>query len=364
MIKFNRVNYFKFVLSLCFIVFFIFVIANAGLFENKQEQLAINSSFIEADDWTSYEINLDNINENVNTNNNGVIQYTVQNWDTLLKVAGVFWTTVFGIIKENSLKDTELKAWQVLNVSSNVDGIVYTIEDKTNVAVFANKYNLNLQDLMTLNYVQDETEIFSPEQEIFINITKDKAIELWLLQPPPPPEIIPKSTITYRPTINKAGKVIPKTTKKTTTIISAERIVNTPSKKSAIISKWTYTKKIKNDFAVGYCTWYAAIISPNIFPFVDENKTVQNRPFGGNANQWCSNAKKAWFRVWTTPSAGSLIVYSKLVSSAGHVGKVINYNPDTEEMIVEDMNYLGKFVVTRRYEDVNNSKISCYIYGK
>ncbi|MEI8009348.1 MAG: hypothetical protein WCI00_08565 [bacterium] len=65
-----------------------------------------------------------------------------------------------------------------MKVSNQVDGIVYTIKDKTNVVVFANKYTLNLQDLMTLNYVQDETEIFSPGQEVFINITKEKAYEV------------------------------------------------------------------------------------------------------------------------------------------------------------------------------------------
>jgi len=65
-----------------------------------------------------------------------------------------------------------------LKVSNEVDGIVYTIKEKTNVVVFTNTYKLNLQDLMTLNYVQDETEIFTPGQEIYINITKDKAYEL------------------------------------------------------------------------------------------------------------------------------------------------------------------------------------------
>jgi len=65
-----------------------------------------------------------------------------------------------------------------LKVSNEVDSIIYTIKDKTNVVVFANKYNLNLQDLMTLNYVQDETELFTPGQEVIINITKDKAYEL------------------------------------------------------------------------------------------------------------------------------------------------------------------------------------------
>ncbi len=79
MIKFNRVNYFKFVLSLFFIVFFIFVIANADLFEsNQQEQLAINSSFIEGDDGVSYGINLDNVSIDVDANDNGIIEYTVQ----------------------------------------------------------------------------------------------------------------------------------------------------------------------------------------------------------------------------------------------------------------------------------------------
>ena len=341
-------------------MFFIFVIANADLFENNQEQLAINSSFIEGDDWVSYEIDLDNVNMNVDTNSNGVIQYTVQNWDTLLKIAGVFWTTVSSIEKENNLQKKDLTSWQVLKISSDVDGIVYTIQDKANVLVFANKYNLNIQDLMTLNYIQDETEIFSPDQDIFINITKEKAYELWLLEKPKP-EIIPKSTITYRPTINKSGKTVVKTTKKVSTIISDDWS-DEPETKGTIISKWTYTKKIKNGFYAWYCTWYAAIISPNIFPYIDE--TTQDRPFGGDARQWCSNAKSAGFRVGSKPAVGALIVYSKLRSSAGHVGKVINYYPDDGKMIIRDMNYVGKFVVTERREDTDNSKISCYIYGK
>ena len=94
-------------------MFFIFVIANADLFENKQEQLAINSGFIQSDDWASYEINLDNVNVNVDANNN--VEYTVQNWDTLLKIAGVFWTTVSSIRQENSLKKDDLK--KIRNVS-------------------------------------------------------------------------------------------------------------------------------------------------------------------------------------------------------------------------------------------------------
>jgi len=360
MIKFNHVNYFKFVLSLSFIVSFILVIANADLFESDQEQLAINSSFIQGDDGVSYKINLGNINIDVDTNNNGIIGYTVQSWDTLLKIASVFWTTVSSIQKENALKKDAIKPGQILKISNQVDGILYTLKGKTNVVVFANKYMLNLQDLMTLNYVQDETEIFSPGQEIYINITKEKAYELGLLEKPKV-EVIPKSTIAYRPTINKSGK--PATTKKaSTTYVVDEDEWSSTSAKWTIISKRTYTKKIKNGFYAGYCTWYAAIISPNIFPYI--NETTQDRPFGGDAVNRCANAKKAWFRVGDTPAVGAVIVYSKLRSSAGHVGKVINYYPDDGKMIIRDMNYVAKFVVTERREDTSNSKISCYIYGK
>jgi surface antigen len=59
-----------------------------------------------------------------------------------------------------------------------------------------------------------------------------------------------------------------------------------------------------------------------------------------------------------------LIVYNQLISSAGHVGKVINYYPDDNKMIIRDMNFLGKFIVTERRESTTNRKISCYIYGK
>ncbi|HBB03575.1 TPA: hypothetical protein DCZ39_01545 [Patescibacteria group bacterium] len=121
--------------------------------------------------------------------------------------------------KENNLKKDDLEVGQVLKISNQVDGIVYTIEDKINVVVFANKYTLNLQDLMTLNYVQDETEIFSPGQEVFINITKEKAYEVGLLEKPKP-IVIPKSTITYRPIIKKSSIPVIKTIRKPTTLIS------------------------------------------------------------------------------------------------------------------------------------------------
>jgi surface antigen len=99
----------------------------------------------------------------------------------------------------------------------------------------------------------------------------------------------------------------------------------------------------------------------NIFPYTSE--TTQSRPFGGNANQWYNNAKKAGFSVGQTPRAGSIVVYSNLRSSAGHVGIVRSVDTANGTMVVEDMNYEGKFVVTRRTESTSRGGIIGYIYG-
>ncbi len=340
------------------------MIANADIFSKGDELLSINSGFIQGNDGISYNINLDAINIDTSTTTDGVIQYTVQTWDTLLKIASVFWSTVSSIQKDNTIKtdkNDELTPGLVLKVSNQIDGIIYTTKDKINVVVFANKYNLNLQDLMTLNYVQDESEIFAPGQEVFINVSKEKAYDLGLLDRPKP-EIIPQSTITNKPVINKSGKIVSKVIKSNTVIAALDDQNTAPDIQSKIISQWTYTKPIKNGFYAWNCTWYAAIISPQIFPYVDD--TTQNRPFGGDATQWCSNAQKAWYRIGSKPAVGALIVYSNINSSAGHVGKVINYYPDDNKMIIRDMNYIAKFVVTERWENTNNSKIKCYIYGK
>jgi LysM repeat protein len=117
------------------------------------------------------------ISLNSDTNGNGIIQYIVQPGDTLLKIATTFGTTVSNIQKNNNLKG-EIQAGQTIKILNNDDGIVYTVKEKSNIVVFANKYSLNLQDLMTLNYIQDESELLNPGQEIFINISQEKAYDL------------------------------------------------------------------------------------------------------------------------------------------------------------------------------------------
>jgi LysM repeat protein len=64
---------------------------------------------------------------------------------------------------------------QKIVVTDKEDGIIYTVRETQNIKVFANKYALNLDDLMTLNYITDDTEMLQKGQEIFINLTEEKA---------------------------------------------------------------------------------------------------------------------------------------------------------------------------------------------
>lgn len=65
----------------------------------------------------------------------------------------------------------------------------------------------------------------------------------------------------------------------------------------------------------------------------------------------------------SAPKPGAIIVYQQLRSAAGHVGIVRSVDWDNKTMVIEDMNYDGKFVVTRRTDKIERSGVIGYIYG-
>jgi len=334
------------------------LVVSADIFPKWDKKLIVNSSFLWYNDEVSSDIVIDDVTIDLDQDSNvWVLKYVVKNWDVLWKIASSFGTTVTNIKKVNKI-DWPIKAGQVLVITNDDDWFLYSIPENINVIVFVNKYNLNLEDFMTLNYVQDQSEMLYAWQDVFVNITDEKAYDNGLKQRPKP--VIVKANNLYKPIINKP---ITKKTFNQTNNNDGNIIV--PAKKSKIISQRVFKKDIKNSFYPGYCTWYAAIISPEIFPYSAENK--QERLFGGNASAWCANAKAAWFRVWNKPSVWALIVYKRSlwrIASAWHVAKVINHYPDDDKLVVKEMNRAGKFIVTERREETNNSNISCYIYGK
>ena len=341
-------------MTLILLLWFVVVIAYADKFKKWVEVVYVNTSnFVQWNDNETAAINLDMVSYEVWSDNEWVITYIVQPWDTLSKIASAFWTTVAHIKKINWISKP-LQVNQKLIITSEENWLIYTIPEKTNILVFANKYSLNIEDLMTLNYIQDESEILQEWQEVFLPITLETAYNVWLMERPKP-VYKPKTTVTYTPTITKP--VSTSTAKK-----SGVSITN-PYAWSNVLSTWIFNKNINNKFYAWHCTWYVAATTPQIFPYINEN--TQARPFGWNANQWYDNAKAAWFSVWQTPVVWSIIVYNKWgwsFASAWHVAKVISYDASTKQLVVEEMNWSNKFVVQRRTDKADNPNIRWYIY--
>jgi len=348
-------SYIKFSFTILVLLTFVVVVGYADRFKKGSDTLYVNTlAFAQTADLSAdSSINLEMLAVDVNGESEGVITYIVQQWDTLSKIASKFGTTVSQIKKTNGISGS-IRPNQKLIITSEENWLLYTIPAKINILVFANKYSLNIDDLMSLNYIQDETEMLQEWQEVFLPITLETAYNVWLMERPK--EIYkPKQTVWYTPKITKTSATVSSS--------SSSSSAGWWYSSSSILSSWVYNKNINNKFYAWHCTWYVAATTPQIFPYIDAN--TQARPFGWNANQWYDNARAAWFSVWKSPAVWSIVVYYKWgwsFSSAGHVAKVVSIDLSAGTMIVEEMNGSKKFVVQRRVDKISNSNIKWYIY--
>lgn len=159
-------------------------------------------------------------------------------------------------------------------MSDKEEGILYVVQKERSLKLFAEFYRLNIEDLMTFNYISDDSEMLYPGQELFINVTEQRAMDIGLIEKPQPK--LPKDEVP------KPKYVAPKTTTngaRVNTSSSASSVaVASSGKKSRIIKQRYHNPKVSNGFAVGYCTWYAAMQAPSIFKYTSDSK--QERPFG------------------------------------------------------------------------------------
>jgi len=361
MTRTRKVSKIRIFLTIACLLIFGVLVTVADRYCSPADLQYVNPTFVS--NWSKdVAINLDAMSISMESEDVAVVQYIVQEWDTLESIATEFWTTVSNLKKINWI--SKIKPGQKIVVTNEEDWILYKVRENQNIKVFANKYGLDLKDLMTLNYITDDSEILYEGQEIFINLSEEKANNIPgfidkaqpdLSIPVVKPKPKPTTTTTTTKTTTKPGGT-------TSSQGGGSTATTTTSSSSKIVKKWTYNANITNGFYRGYCTWYVATQVPSIFNYTSD--TTQNRPFGGNASTWYSAAAAAGYTVSKTPRASSIVVYSKLRSAAGHVWIVRQYpyNGDSSKMLVEDMNYAWKFVVTQRVESVNRGEIIGYIY--
>lgn len=150
---------------------------------------------------------------------------------------------------------------------------------------------------------------------------------------------------------------------------TAQRLLNamqnptTSLKNWNLISLWNMDLSIENSFAKWYCTYGAARVSPEFFPYIDPN--TQQRTWWGNAVDRCKNASDTWYKIWMVPSQWALIIYGAWGKfwSYGHVGKVLHYNKTLKKIIVRDMAWVTKWTISDRREDITTANVECYIYN-
>lgn len=132
-----------------------------------------------------------------------------------------------------------------------------------------------------------------------------------------------------------------------------------------LISTRTIDSSVDNTFSAWYCTYGAARISPEFFPYT-EDKTSQQRTWGGNAIDRCENAKEAGFKIWSSVQKWALVIYNpgNWISSLWHVGKVVFYNSKTKYIIIRDMNRVAKNIMSDHWENLETANIKCFIYPK
>ncbi len=138
-----------------------------------------------------------------------------------------------------------------------------------------------------------------------------------------------------------------------------EEVVEEPQRpqyfNGQILEQYRHVNRMTFWFTAGYCTSYAASQRPDLF---DGSKYGSLR---GNARHRLSRAQALGMSTGTVPQAWAIAVYmpGNGISRYGHVAYVQEVLDDGL-IIVRDMNYRGRYVVTTRVESA--SAAAWYIY--
>jgi len=192
----------------------------------------------------------------------GVIEYTVQNGDTISGIASNFGLKVETLKWANDIEDVDLvKPGQVLKIPP-VDGVLYTIEEGDNLSSVVSYYDGDFQRTLEVNGITDAATIFVGQKIIVAGGSINET--------PVTQEVAPE--------------------------------VNSEGTSGLTVQQGSFP----NNFPYGWCTWYVA--------------SRRYIPWNGNAGDWYYNAQAMGYATGSEPQAGAIIVTNE--SWWGHVAIV------------------------------------------
>jgi surface antigen/LysM repeat protein len=109
------------------------------------------------------------------------ITYIVKRWETLQSIAQEYGTTVRALARVNALQpDAVLLQGQNIIIAYD-EWVVHIVDTVRTVKDFARKYNLNVDDIVSLNYIDSPDYILEIGQELFLDMHRIEAETRWLV---------------------------------------------------------------------------------------------------------------------------------------------------------------------------------------
>lgn len=244
------------------------------------------------------------------TNRNTIIEYIVQEGDSLWSIANQFNVSINTIIWANDLNGAMIRPNQAL-VILPVSGIKHIVKEGDTLSGIIERYNANLQETLVFNGLSNNENIFVGQVII-----------------------VPGGRKSNRILVERAAN------------INIESL--SPNQVRAQFSTNNHWGQ-SHSFPFGQCTWWVA----------------QKRPIGrwGHARSWLNNAERDGFQVCRgrscLPQVGAVFVDNSH-PVYGHVAYVEDVRGN--EIIISEMNYIGWGRINKRTIPIGHSSIVGFIY--
>lgn len=247
----------------------------------------------------------------------GVIEYTVQEGDTMQSIAANYGITMDQIRWSNGMKNTDVSPGMVLYLPSS-DGIAYLVKADDTLESIAERYGSSVEELVAAN----DLELSGISEGMRIMVKGGSLPETERPEYVAPVVAQPSYSYTY------LGSTAVRTNM---TVIYTGLSLSTP-------------------YTPGQCTSWAWYKRPDLPAFM------------GNASNWASAAAAAGFPVNRVPEAGA--VFQTYEGWYGHVGYVEAVNPDGS-IVITEMNYGGvAYQVIRSVVPASQTGAFNYIHRK
>jgi len=273
--------------------------------------------------WESYEDSFLSINTILNDDRdlswtNEIIKYIIKNWDNISSIAYKFRVSNNSIYWANDFSKTHIiHPWDVIKIPP-VSWLIHQISKWDTLISIAKKYKVEINTIIKQNLIRSWDKLVAWEILVVPWAIKKK-----------PNRVYKRAPVRYA-SRNRSN---------------LKKIV-TPYVNIA----WRFKLKWRRPYSWAWwnCTYYVA--------------SYKNVDWRGNANRWLRNARAKWHKTWHTPRVGSIVSFEGRWYNPRYWHVAIVMDVKKDYIVVSEMNYRRINEVTYRKVNLNDRRITGYIY--